>query len=163
MEDIHEHEKIDRLPILISQRSGVQLLGVPKIESGTGESMAAAAFKLLRDWGATNDVVAMCFDTTISNTGRLKGACVLLEIKLGRILLWLACCHHIYEIFLRSAFGAHFPGTKAPTVAIFHSLKSQWNQLDKTKFEPGIRDKKNQERFDRCSTTRISQLLQNRT
>lgn len=142
MEDIKGHEKIDRLPILISQRSGVQLLGVPKIDSGTGESMAAAAFKLLKDWAATNGVVAMCFDTTSSNTGRLKGACVLLEIKLQRTLLWLACRHHVYEIFLRSAYEAYFPGTKAPTVAIFRAFKSQWNELDKTKFEPGIRDKK---------------------
>jgi len=31
------------------------------------------------DWGITDSVIAVCCDTTASNTGRLNGACVLKE------------------------------------------------------------------------------------
>lgn len=142
MEDIHGHGKVDRLPVLITQRSGVQLLGVPKIASGTGEAMADAVYCLLKDWRALKDIVAMCFDTTNPNAGRLNGACALLEGKVGRSLLRLACRHHIYEIFLRAAYEAKFPGTSAPTVPLFTRFRKMWENIDKTKFQTGISDAK---------------------
>lgn len=142
MEDIAEQGKVERLPIVVSQGAEAQLLGVPKIRSATGEFMAEAVYQTLTDWKATKGVVAMCFDTTNSNAGRMNGACTLLESKLQRNLLKLACRHHVYEIYLRAAFEAHFPGTSAPTVALFERFKSEWKNIDTTKFEPGIRDEK---------------------
>jgi len=46
----------------------------------------------------TEDVVGMSFDTTAANTGHRNGTCVLLEHKIGKDLLWLACRHHILEV-----------------------------------------------------------------
>lgn len=140
MDDLAGYEKFQRLPIIISQREGVQLLGIPKLKSDTGEMMAEAVFKALKDWKATEGVVAMCFDTTSSNSGRLNGACTLLEEKLERMLLRLACRHHVYEIYLRAAFEVHFPGTSGPTVAMFDRFKAEWKHIDKSKFEPGIQN-----------------------
>lgn len=52
----------------------------------------------LLDWKVSDQVVGISFDTTSANTGRLNGACVLIEQKLGKDLLWLACRHHVLEV-----------------------------------------------------------------
>lgn len=142
MEDIHGRGKVDRLPVLITQRSGTQLLGVAKIASGTGEAQADAVYCLLKDWKALKNIIGMCFDTTNPNAGRLNGACSLLEGKLGRSLLRLACRHHIYEIFLRAAYEAKFPGTTAPTVPLFTRFRNIWENIDKKNFQTGMSDAK---------------------
>lgn len=72
MEDIAGKKKVHRLPIVVSQESGAQLLGVPKLKSETGEAMAETVFKTVTNWKIEKDIVAMCFDTTSS--GRLNGA-----------------------------------------------------------------------------------------
>src|SRR6218665_3067502 len=69
-----------------------QLLGVPKLYGGgPGEAQATAVAQLLQEWGVVDRVSAMCFDTTASSTGHRNGACVLLEQKLEKDLLHLAC------------------------------------------------------------------------
>ena len=77
-------EVVDRLPILVYGVGIQQLLGVPKIYSGTGDNMAIAITTSIVDWKVTNQVKGMCFDTTSSNTGYRNGACILLEQKLGK-------------------------------------------------------------------------------
>ncbi|XP_022825785.1 uncharacterized protein LOC111355908 [Spodoptera litura] len=89
--DITGNKKVDRLPILISGNDTEKLLCVPKLIAGTGESMSAAVYDAMEQWNITNQVQAMSFDTTASNTGAKNGACALLEAKIGRELLWLAC------------------------------------------------------------------------
>lgn len=73
---------MDRLPVLVSSMETTQLLAVPKLGRGTGEAQAVAVHAVLEDWGIAERVSGMGFDTTLSNTGRNIGACVLLEAKL---------------------------------------------------------------------------------
>ena len=40
-----------------------------KITSSTGDAQATAVFDLLKDWKLVDRTVAVCFDTTASNTG----------------------------------------------------------------------------------------------
>lgn len=61
----------ERLPIIVSGVDTEQLLGIPPLPSGTGANQANAIIKALDDWNVTEQVQAMCFDTTSSNTGRL--------------------------------------------------------------------------------------------
>lgn len=96
--------KEERLPILISFGEKEQLLAVPKLESSSGREQAQAVSNALYDWNLDDKVHIMCCDTTASNTGRLNGACVLLEQKLDRELLLFACRHHVYELVLKSVF-----------------------------------------------------------
>jgi len=78
LEDISGHKTVDRLPILVSD--GVeQLLGVPKLQSGAGESAASVVVERAIDWEISDQVKCMSFDTTAVNTGRRSGACILLE------------------------------------------------------------------------------------
>ena len=67
-----------------------KMIGIVKLPSGTGTAQASATHQLLELWSMTSDVVAMCFDTTSTNTGTVKGACsvrVLSEQKFGSIYL----------------------------------------------------------------------------
>jgi hypothetical protein len=50
----------------------------------------------------------MSFDTTSSNTGEYNGACVLLEERLNKKLLYLACRHHRLELIVKSVFELAF-------------------------------------------------------
>lgn len=138
--DLTGEEKVDRIPVILSQRSGSQLLGIPKMNSGTGAESANAVFDLAVTWNIVNKIVAMVFDTTAANTGEYNGACVLLEKKIGRSLLALACRHHIFEIIVGSIVTSLLGPTNGPTLPIFVRFKKNWNSIDKTKFEPGIND-----------------------
>ena len=82
--DLIGKKKVDRLPVLVSGKGISQLLTVAKLPSATGEAQAAAVFGAIQDWGLAHSIRAMCFDTISSNTGRIAGACVLLEQKLKK-------------------------------------------------------------------------------
>lgn len=65
----------------------------------------------------------MCFDTTASNTGNQNGACVLLEDKLNRKLLHLACRHHILELLVSKLFEILVEkNTRGPIIDIFQKF-----------------------------------------
>ena len=91
-------QKEDRVAVLVTGLEVEKILAIPKVAQGTGELVATAASESLHEWNLVENTVAMSFDTTSANTGRLRGACVLLEQKLGKNLLWLACRHHVLEV-----------------------------------------------------------------
>ncbi|KAL4104515.1 hypothetical protein QTP88_019810 [Uroleucon formosanum] len=137
---LSEKKLVDRLPIIISYKGIEQLLGVPELISGTGENQATAVYQALEDWGLTDNVQALCFDTTASNTGRLKGACILLEQKLEREILYLPCRHHILEVVLRSAFEIKIDIASAPDVPIFKRFQKCWPNINVNNFHIGLED-----------------------
>lgn len=120
-EDICGHEIVDRLPILVSGQGVDQLLGIPKLSRGTGEATAAAVFETIMSWNLSDNIKCMSFDTTASNTDQRNGACILLEQKLEKDLLWLACRHHIFEII--------------PEIALFKRFKNNWANINKNDFK----------------------------
>lgn len=135
-----KEEQCERIAIAISYGEKEQLLGVPVTANSSGEEQAIAVYECLHEWGLLNTVKAMCFDTTASNTGRLKGACVILEQMLERELLYLACRHHILEILLRGAFDTKMESTTGPHPDIFKRFRTAWPKIDKGKYDTGISD-----------------------
>lgn len=135
-----ENQKVERIPILVSQESGVQLLGVPPIKNATGELMAEAVYNTLREWNALQSIEWVSFDTTNSNTGSTKGAILLLERSMRKKLLKLACRHHVYEVILRGVFELKFGVATGPTVSLFEKFQRKWGSIGKTKYKPGIQD-----------------------
>jgi len=131
---------VDRLPVIISSNNQEQLLGVPKLTIGTGEEQAENVFKIIEEWGLNEFIVALCCDTTSSNTGRLKGACILLEQRLGKELLYLMCRHHIYEIVLKSVFDVKFGPMSGPNIQLFKKFQDNWSKIDTAIFNSGIED-----------------------
>ena len=61
-----------------------KLLGVPVITNSTGEEQANATNGLAREWELIDQVRALVFDTTASNSGWRIGACVKLEALLQK-------------------------------------------------------------------------------
>ncbi|KNE88383.1 hypothetical protein PSTG_18217 [Puccinia striiformis f. sp. tritici PST-78] len=81
---LQQEEYAERLAILVSKGDDEQLLGVPVLENSTGISQAEAVCDSIEEWGIGDKIVGMCFDTTASNTGRMKGACTLIEKQLDQ-------------------------------------------------------------------------------
>jgi hypothetical protein len=122
--------KEDRVAILVSGDKIEKLLGVPKVEQGSGEKGAEVVLKAIDDWKLRDQIVGMSFDTTAANTGRKNGACVLIEQKLQKDLLWLACRHHIFEILCGNIFNELFGVTSGPNVKIFDRFRDFWPNID---------------------------------
>lgn len=124
---------VERLAVLLtSTANGVtKLLGVPQLDVGTGAAAASAVMDNLVHWDAVSDVVGLCFDTTAVNTGQHTGACVTLERKLDRNLLWLACRHHMLEVLLSDVFGVCLAVSTGPEILIFKHFRTIWPQLVK--------------------------------
>jgi hypothetical protein len=70
----------------------------------------------------------------------LPGACVLLEQKLQRNCLYLACRHHISELLIGAAFEKTIGGSSGPEVQLFKRFREQWAFIDKERFHPGPTD-----------------------
>lgn len=144
---------VERLPIVVSTMKIEQLIGVPKLSSSTGEEQASAVYDAINKWGLKDSVQALCCDTTASNTGRLNGACVLLEKKMDKDLLYLPCRHHIYELILRSVFEAKIPQiTVSPDIPMFKNFRKDWIKINISDIKIGIDDKK-------CNVALISDKL----
>lgn len=72
-------EKEDRLPVLVTGVEIEKILSVPAIESGSGKDQADSVYGCITDWNLTGKIKALSFDTTSSNTGKDKGATVILQ------------------------------------------------------------------------------------
>ncbi|KAL4141736.1 hypothetical protein QTP88_004317 [Uroleucon formosanum] len=138
--DLTGKELVDRLPVIVSYKKFEKLLNVPKLISGTGQNQAEAVFHALEEWGLIDHVQALCCNTTASNTGRLKGACIILEQLLERDILYFPCRHHIYEIILRSAFEVNFVVTSGPDIQIFKRFQQFWPKVNINNYNTGLED-----------------------
>ena len=100
-------ESDERLAIVLSSpqlECHTQFLAAPRIPDGTGASMKDALMTTLNVWDIPdNNIIGMCWDTTASNTGRRQGSATLFEEELGRVIMWLACRHHIGELHIKHA------------------------------------------------------------
>lgn len=140
MEDLTNKEHVDRLPILVSGVGMEQLLTVSKLPSSTGEAQAQAVVDALKNWGIENQVAAMCFDTTASNTGSRQGACVRIEQMLDKDLLYLACRHHVMELIIGAAFDQVLRGSSGPDIGLFKRFQEYWPFIDRGNFQPASTD-----------------------
>jgi hypothetical protein len=126
---------------------------VAKLARGTGEDQAAAVYMALEEWGIDDRVRAMSFDTTSSNTGRIAGACVLLEQKLGKELLSLACRHYVMELIIGAVFKVCLGSTSSPEVPLFKRFQGHWQFIDQQKYETALTN--NTEYQDHCKTSKM--------
>ncbi|KYM96046.1 Chondroitin proteoglycan-2 [Cyphomyrmex costatus] len=132
--------KFDRLPIVLTSRGTEQLLGAPALDAAKGIDMASAIICTMNEWNVTDGVKALCFDTTSSNTGPHTGLCAVLEKKLDRSFLHLACRHHIAELLLRSVFETYWKGTNGPNIQLFQRFQKQWYNIDTSQYHSGMED-----------------------
>ena len=81
--------------------SGKYLTHAPLTDRSTSDNIANIILETLKHYNSENIVVALAADGTVLNTGRLGGALVLVEKRLGRPLHWLICQLHGNELPFR--------------------------------------------------------------
>lgn len=124
----------ERLTVVVGTSLDLKLLGVPAYQPGTdrksGDIIADLTSELLLSWKCADSVVNMTFDTTASNTGHVTAACVTIQQRLGRGLLWSACRHHVGEVVLSHVFNdLQIETSKSPDVTLFTRLRKNFNLL----------------------------------
>jgi hypothetical protein len=62
-----------RLGEIVLGHNVEKILGIPKISAGTGQMQTDEVFRLLSGWDLVQNITAMSFDTTASNTGVRNG------------------------------------------------------------------------------------------
>jgi hypothetical protein len=130
---------VERQAVIATWKEEEQLLGIPE-SGGSGNEIGDVVFSALVDWGINDTVQALGCDTTTTNTGWKKGACITLERLLKRDLLYLPCRHHVYEVMLKGVFDEVMGPTSGPDTPIFKRFFEAWPGIDKNKFESGISD-----------------------
>lgn len=117
-----EPKIVDRVAIVATNSTGSEILSIEKMISGKGDAVGSKLMDVVSQYGLQSSVKALLFDTTQANTGIRKGAAVVFENLMGRYLLYLGCRHHIFEVFLATAFLGIFRIPTSKWVFI-HSLK----------------------------------------
>ena len=128
-----EGTKDNRVAVVITGHPNIQegkILGISTVQEGTGYCEAHEIFAKLKKWDCLSNVLALVFDTTSSNSGKWKGACVILEQLLRRKILMLACRHHILELILSGVYKHIFGATKSPTNEDFKAFCMKWSSLN---------------------------------
>jgi len=83
----------------------------------------------------------MCFDTTASNTDLKKVACTILEQKIGRNVLSLACRYHIFEIIISKVFNSlPVENQSGPDLLLFKTFSKFWININKEGYESAMSD-----------------------
>lgn len=124
----------ETLAVLVSGEAPYQegkLLGIPTIENSSGLSQAKASLDLLIAWDMTDNIRALVFDTTSSNSGIQRGASKLLEDMLNRKVFYLACRHHILEIIVGAVWEKLFGKVKSPENPLFKEFANAWLKIEK--------------------------------
>ncbi|CAH0563114.1 unnamed protein product [Brassicogethes aeneus] len=127
-------KKVDRVPIIIRSKTVEKILNVPALPDGKGVTQAQEIFKSVQEWGLSDNIQALCCDTTASNLGCRNGAAINLEQLLQKDLLYLPCRHHIYELKLEAYGKASFRKPDQMLDLALARLKSeakQWSVLYK--------------------------------
>jgi len=124
----------ERVTVIVGDAFQLKLLGVPSYikttDKSCGEIIAEITMKLMTEWNCSNQIVNMAFDTTSSNTGHLTAACIAIQTKLQRAILWSGCRHHIGEVILSHVFNdLNIEASKSPDVTLFTRLRSNWNMI----------------------------------
>ncbi|KAE8739196.1 hypothetical protein FOCC_FOCC015302 [Frankliniella occidentalis] len=139
--DIHNEQRFDRLPILVSGPNIDKLLCVPALKRGTGALQGQALLEAVQDWGLEDNLACLCSDTEAANTGHEGGAAKVFQNLLGRELIYLACRHHVLEIPLQAAVTTAIGPFNSPEVQLFKDFKSSWRNIDVQKFRAAPTDR----------------------
>ena len=100
--------------------------------TSTGEAQAKAVYASIEEWSIIPAIRGFVFDTTASNTGWQSGATVRLNFMLGRVILYLACRHHIMELMAKNPFHSVMGYDPSPDVQMFKRMKDIWKDIDTT-------------------------------
>lgn len=106
------------------------------LNSHSGKECSDAVIKAIEENGLKNRTVGLVSDTEAVNTGRFKGAFILIEKHFKAEFFNLPCRHHIYEIVQRAIWEKLFGKTTGPkTTAEFTPLIQNWENIKQNNIE----------------------------
>ena len=105
--------------------------------------MAVNIQNVLEYYDIAENIIAICADTTASNTGSKNGAIVILSQVLGQPFIWFLCRHHIAEIHISWCFKALFKErTVGPSKQVYKDFQHKWST-----YQPILAEQGSKERF----------------
>ena len=125
---------VEYLAIVLSGAPDItegKLLEVEEVPDGKGVTDAEATFTVVTSCRAVESLRALLFDTTSSNTGVYKGAAIVLMTKIGRVLLWFECRHHMAELFIKPVWILLFGDDSGPYRSDFSLFKKICPYIEK--------------------------------
>lgn len=128
--------KSDRVAIVVTNGKDSKILGAVELEHGTSVNQFNAIKGIVDDWDLTNNIKAICFDTTSTNTGERQGICKRFRDLYKGEILTLACRRHMMELVLSKGYETALKDdSKSPNITLFERFKSKWNEIDVAKKE----------------------------
>jgi len=124
----------ERMTVVVGDASQLQLFVVPSYfkasDKSCGDIIVELTMKLMTEWHCDKQIVNMTFNTTSSNTGHLTAACIAIQNKQQRAVLWSGCRHHIGEVLLSHVFAdLKIEASKSPDVTLFTRMRSNWDLM----------------------------------
>ena len=101
----------------------------PQVISGNGASQAETIVKCLDNWHLKDQVVALSFDTAVSNTEHRSGDCTLIEQKLVKDVFHFPCRQPIMELIIGSTFEKVTATSTGPEIQIFKQFHQLWQDI----------------------------------
>eukprot|EP00919_Chromeraceae_sp_WS-2016_P025854 GHVR01061101.1.p1 GENE.GHVR01061101.1~~GHVR01061101.1.p1 ORF type:complete len:234 (-),score=14.23 GHVR01061101.1:159-860(-) len=123
--------KEERLPVLLSGIGAIPHMSTVKTDDLFAD--ATKSCNLIEEWNCENCLAGMVFDTTSSNTGCKTAACITLQTRLNRPLLWYACRHHVGEVVLTHVWNAlNIEVSKSSNVGVFQRFKDNFPAINRS-------------------------------
>ena len=105
--------------------------------TSTGQAQFEGCVELIEEWNLKNNITAMCFDTSSSNTGVYCGCCSRFEKDfLGQRIFWFGCRHHVMELVAKAGWYSLFEYDLGPDNKFYQQVKDVWPQIDSSSTAP---------------------------
>lgn len=106
-----------------------------KTENGTGVVIADTVYEHVTEWKLLKSIVAVCTDTTASNTDTSNGSVVLFQQLANRNMIYFACRHHVDEVTIGGVFIGLFGESSGPSPEMLEYFKNDWHLINQASFK----------------------------
>lgn len=105
------------------------MIAIPNVlPDSTAPTQVATIKKELDEFGITDKIISICYDTAPVNTGWEGGVGVLLEKELDRKLLKFPCRYHFHELVINEVYKKLFGATSGPLVVGTSDFANVWQK-----------------------------------
>jgi len=112
-------------------------LGWHRVQEWLKQQQSLPAYKIEISW---IEWWPFALTQQVSNTGVNSGTSTIIQKKLERRVLSLACRHHVMELILGAAYEVTISGCSGPVVQLFKRFKEKWQFIDIANFQSASTD-----------------------
>lgn len=130
-------KRVERLAVVVSGVDCQKIITIAKTKDGSGIVISDTVHEHIVEWNLLDAIIAVCTDTTSSNTGIHHGSVVLFQQLMKRNMLYFACRHHVDEVMIGGVFVKLFGESSGPSPDMFDNFKRDWHAVDQASFKVG--------------------------